>query len=84
MPRGVSREYPGDEELSQLCDEMGLTVRQAVKACLGWNPDRYYRLRKAYGRIPAEFALALADLTTRLPEGPRLSGEEALRLLRVI
>jgi hypothetical protein len=84
MPRGVRRKYPGDEELSQLCDEMGLTVRQAIRACRGWNPDRYYRLRKAYGRIPAEFALALADLTTRLPEGPRLSGEEALRLLRVI
>jgi len=76
--------YPGDRELRGLCREMGLTVRQAIRASRGWNPDKYYRRRKELGRVPLDFACALADLSTILPDGPRLSREGVLRRLKLI
>lgn len=84
MSRGEVHVYPGDRELQELCRELGLTVRETITACRGWNPDRYYRRRKAYKRVPADFVFALADLTMVTPEVPNLSPEEVLRQLHLI
>jgi hypothetical protein len=84
MPRGEVHEYPGDKELGKLCRELGLTVRETITACRGWNPDRYYRRRRAYERVPADFAFALAELTMANPAIPDLSPEKVLRRLHLI
>jgi hypothetical protein len=84
MSKGEVCKYPGDDELGQLCKELGMTVRAVIQSCEKWNPDKYYRRRRTYKRVPADFAVALADLTKRLPGGPVLSREDVLRRLRII
>ncbi len=84
MSRGCVHVYPGDKELRELCRELGLTVRETIRACRGWNPDMYYRRRTAYMRVPADFAFALADLTKVSPGAPDLSPEDVLRRLHLI
>jgi hypothetical protein len=66
----------GDVELRALAREHGHSIREACTLAR-WRVHTYYRRRKQFGRVPADFAIDLAD---RLG----LAGAEVLSRLGLI
>ena len=80
MPRVHPVLLPGDLELRQLCRELCLTVRQAIRNS-GWQVATYYRRRAHFRRVPADFAIDLADYTAKHNRVRAFSRREILERL---